>query len=188
MAQKYFKANLPKLENLRIARGWSREQLASKAILSTRTLDSIMAGKSGVLSTFSKLAKAIDTPVNALVDGFEMPQEPVNRCWSITINISAPYNAFDETKDLPEILTKLLAKVGGDELWGAKVSVGSTHITCYLTVVQYVNLKYYYEAGHLNALNITDFWYEDHRKLGRRSDSYKIWNSLKLETGQQTLG
>ena len=63
MAQKYFKANLPKLENLRIARGWSREQLASKAILSTRTLDSIMAGKSAVLSTFSKLAKALETPV-----------------------------------------------------------------------------------------------------------------------------
>ena len=100
MAQKYFKANLPKLENLRIARGWSREQLASKAILSTRTLDSIMAGKSAVLSTFSKLAKALETPVNAIVDGFEDASGTGERCWTVTINISAPYNEFDETKGI----------------------------------------------------------------------------------------
>ena len=73
MAQKYFKANVDKLESLRIARGWSREALADKALVSTRTLDSLMAGENGVLSTFAKLAKALDTPVNSLLDGYESP-------------------------------------------------------------------------------------------------------------------
>jgi transcriptional regulator with XRE-family HTH domain len=73
MAQKYFKANIEKLESLRIARGWSREALADKALVSTRTLDSLMAGENGVLSTFAKIAKALDTPVNSLLDGYETP-------------------------------------------------------------------------------------------------------------------
>ena len=58
MAQKYFKANITKLESLRISRGLSRDKLAAKAIVSPRTLDSIMAGKQAAISTFSKLAKA----------------------------------------------------------------------------------------------------------------------------------
>ena len=66
MAQKYFKANHLKLESLRIARGMSRQKLASKAIVSPRTLDSIMAGKQAVISTFSKLAKALDAPVESI--------------------------------------------------------------------------------------------------------------------------
>ena len=144
MAQKYFKANLPKLENLRIARGWSREQLASKAILSTRTLDSIMAGKSAVLSTLSKLAKALETPVETIVDGFESEslQRPPDRRWTVTISISAPYDAYDETKDLPEFLTKLLSRVGGDQIWGAEVSLGSTLIRFDLTEEQYAQFHH----------------------------------------------
>lgn len=137
MAQKYFKANLPKLENLRIARGWSREQLASKAILSTRTLDSIMAGKCAVLSTLSKLAKALETPVEAIVDGFQEPEKPAGRCWKITITLSAPYDEVDETKELPEFITKLLSRVGGDQVFMPEVSVGSIKITFYLTEDQY---------------------------------------------------
>jgi transcriptional regulator with XRE-family HTH domain len=73
MAQKYFKANIKKIESLRIPRGWSREKLASKAILSIRTLDSLMAGEDCALGTFVKLAKALDTTVDSLLDGYEPP-------------------------------------------------------------------------------------------------------------------
>jgi len=156
MAQKYFKANTTKLENLRIARGWSREQLAAKAIVSTRTLDSIMAGKQAVLSTFSKLATALQTPVNTIVDGFELPQAPYGRSWSITISISTPYDEFDETKDLPQLLKKLLERLGGDEIWGAKASAGSTKILFYLTDEQYAKLMSEYESGNLDDLNIIE--------------------------------
>jgi len=141
MAQKYFKANLPKLEKLRIARGWSREDLATEAIISTRTLDSIMAGKSAVLSTLSKLAKALETPVNEIVYGFEEPEQPGGRFWSITIKISAPYDKFDETRDLPEFITKLLERVGGDQILIPEVSKGSTTIRFSLTEEQYLRFE-----------------------------------------------
>ena len=78
----------------------------------------------------------------------------VSRCWSITINISAPYDAFDETKDLPEFLTKLLSRVGGDQIWGAEVSVGSTMIRFYLTDEQYLKFNAEYEAGNLSDLDL----------------------------------
>ena len=152
MAQKYFKANLPKLEKLRIARGWSREDLASEAIISTRTLDSIMAGKSAVLSTLSKLAKALETPVEAIVEGFQEPEMPKERCWKVTINISAPYDTYDETKDLPEFLTKLLSRIGGDQVLMPEVSAGSTLISFYLTKEQYD--KFIAEYRALNLLDL----------------------------------
>jgi len=180
MAQKYFKANLPKLENLRIARGWSREQLASKAILSTRTLDSIMSGKSAVLSTFSKLAKVLETPVNAIVDGFELPQHPRERRWTVTISISAPYDAYDETKDLPDFLKKLLNKVGGDEIWGVEASAGSTKIEFYLTDEQYAKLMSEYEAGNLDDLNITNItsqYYDGEKSCS--NDAFNLWYGLE---------
>ena len=74
MAQKYFKADIQRIQSLCISRGWSREQLASKAIVSPRTLDSIMAGKQAVLSTFAKIAKALDAPVESILEGYEPPQ------------------------------------------------------------------------------------------------------------------
>ena len=54
-------------------RGMSREKLAAKAIVSPRTLDSIMAGKQAAISTFSKLAKALDAPVESILEGYEDP-------------------------------------------------------------------------------------------------------------------
>ena len=101
MAQKYFKANHLKLESLRIARGMSRQKLASKAIVSPRTLDSIMAGKQAVISTFSKLAKALDAPVESILKDYEEPVAPIERLWTVTITVSTPFESFDETKDLP---------------------------------------------------------------------------------------
>jgi transcriptional regulator with XRE-family HTH domain len=155
MAQKYFKANHRQLEKLRVARGWSREQLASKAIVSTRTLDSIMAGKQAVLSTFSKLAKALDTPVNTIVECYEVP-EPNMRLWSITITISTPFDTFNEVDDLPDFLQKLLQRVGGNDVGNPSVSAGSTQISFYLTESQYNKLMHEYKAGNLNDLGVID--------------------------------
>jgi transcriptional regulator with XRE-family HTH domain len=188
MAQKYFKANLPKLENLRIARGWSREQLASKAILSTRTLDSIMAGKSAVLSTFSKLAKALETPVNGIVEGFELPQKPETRYWTVTIKISAPFDSFDEARDLPEWVAKLLNKVGGDEIWGVEAAAGSTLIRCHLTNEQHAALMAEFAAGNLADLDIINIDASAPSKADLRrgffylSKAFNLWGNLKFET------
>jgi transcriptional regulator with XRE-family HTH domain len=154
MAQKYFNADLKKLENLRIARGWSREQFASKAIVSTRTLDSIMAGKQAVLSTFYKLARALETPVNTIIADFEQTTPVGERRYTVTITLSVPYDSFDETKDLPEFLTKLLSRVGGNELWGVETSAGSTKILFYLTEYQHTKLIDAIEAKTLGDLHI----------------------------------
>ena len=160
MAQKYFKANITKLESLRISRGLSREKLASKAIVSTRTLDSIMAGKQAVISTFAKVAKALETPVTAIVDGFEEPEIPKERCWKVTITLSAPYDGFDETKELPEFLTKLLSRIGGDQVLMPEVSVGSIKIQFYLTDEQHLPFHSQYmeivaDLSRLGLVNTT---------------------------------
>jgi len=184
MAQKYFKANHLKLEKLRVERGLSREELAARAIVSTRTIDSIMAGKSAVLSTYSKLAKALRTPINTIIDGFEMPSVPYKKTWSITISISTPYDEFDETKDLPPILKKLVERLGGDEIWGAEVSAGSTNISFYLTDEQHAKLISEYDAGTLSDLGIIDIQaYNTYPAVAHRA--FAVWNTLKRATSWQ---
>ncbi len=113
-----------------------------------------MAGKQAVLSTFSKLANALDVPIQTLVDGFELPTKPEERTWKITLTISTPYDEFDEAGDLPELLTKLLKRLGGDEIWGAKASAGSTKIEFYLTLQQAREFAKQRKAGNLSDLNI----------------------------------
>lgn len=166
MAQKYFKASIMKLESLRVARGWSREELASKAIVSTRTLDSLMAGKPGVLSTFSKIAKALGTPVDTIIDipqeKLALPKLPGNRCIEIVIRIPTDFDKFDETKQLPKVLRRIASMLGGDEIWGAEVEAGSTAIRFYLTKEQYQKFIAAYEAGELKDLAIIDIKANDY--------------------------
>ena len=154
MAQKYFKANHQKLENLRVARGWSREQLAAKAIVSTRTLDSIMAGKQAVLSTFSKLAKALDAPLESILEGYENPAAPEERLWKVTITVSTPFDRFDETKDLPVFLSRLFSKLGGDGISCINVKPGSTKINVALSSEQVINIVTAYLTRKLDVLKV----------------------------------
>jgi transcriptional regulator with XRE-family HTH domain len=179
MAQKYFQANLQTLERLRVARGWSREQLAAKAIVSTRTLDSIMAGKQAVLFTFSKLAKALDTPVTEIVDGFEEPKPRGDRRYTVTITISAPYDEYDEAKDLPEFLQKLLSRVGGDQIWGVEAKAGSVEIRFCLTEEQHAKLIAALEAGTLGDLDIVRM--DVHWDANLRPDEPTLYDDIYPE-------
>lgn len=134
MAQKYFKANLERIESLRIARGWSRDALAAKAILSIRTLDSIVAGEQGVLSTFRKIAKAFEVPIESILEGYveqpdPPPSQPKERRYRVTFEIATPYDDFDESKDLPKFFAMLFKRFGGDDLPDPTVTPGSTKIT-----------------------------------------------------------
>jgi len=154
MAQKYFKANHPKLESLRIARGMSRQKLADKAIVSPRTLDSIMAGKQAAISTFSKLAKALDAPVESILEGYEDPDAPIERLWKVTITISTPFDRFDETKDLPVFLSRLSSLLGGDGISCINVKPGSTKINVDLTNDQVINIVTTYLRRRLDVLKV----------------------------------
>jgi transcriptional regulator with XRE-family HTH domain len=154
MAQKYFKANHPKLESLRIARGMSRQKLADKAIVSPRTLDSIVAGKQAALSTFSKLAKALDAPVESILEGYEDPVVPEERLWKVTITISTPFDRFDETKDLPVFLSRLYSLLGGDGVSFINVKPGSTKINVALTNEQVFKIVTAYLTSKLDVLKV----------------------------------
>jgi transcriptional regulator with XRE-family HTH domain len=154
MAQKYFKANITRLENLRIERGWSREVLADKAIVSTRTLDSLMAGGSGTLSTFTKIARALSVEIGRILDGYDDPEPPKERVWMVTITVSTPFDQFDETRDLPLFLSRLLSKLGGNDLALIETGPGSTEITLDLTDRQLYDVTEAFLDKRLNDMSV----------------------------------
>jgi transcriptional regulator with XRE-family HTH domain len=157
MARTYFKANVKEIESLRIARGWSsRQRLAEKAIISLRTIDSIMAGENALLSTFTKIAKAFDVPVESILEDYEKPESCKGRVWEITIQIRTPYAEFDETKDLPLLISELMKRVGGREFWSPETTPGSTIIRIYVEGDQMSALLAAFQAGQLDDLGIVD--------------------------------
>lgn len=155
MGQKYFKANVDRIESTRISRGLSLEQVASKAVVSTRTLDSLMAGGRGAISTFAKIAKALEVPIESILEGYEDPEPPKERLWTVTITVSTPFKDFDETRDLPFFLSKLLLKLGGDGFSREEVKPGSTNISMGMNRDQVLLLVRRYLSGRLAYMEVT---------------------------------
>jgi transcriptional regulator with XRE-family HTH domain len=73
MAQKYVKANIAAVQRLCVQRCLTQEALADKAEVHVRTINNLMAGKPVLLDTFGRVAKALDTPVELLMDGYKPP-------------------------------------------------------------------------------------------------------------------
>lgn len=114
MAQKYFRPDVEAIERLRINKGWALPTLAERAVVSKRTIDSIMAGNEVVISTLTKLAKALNVPVDSLdVDRAKRAEPPPDgRFFEMTIRLRVPFDQFDETRDLFRIIDGLGRKFG----------------------------------------------------------------------------
>lgn len=138
MALRTFKPDVAKIERLRIQKGWALPDLAAKACVSKRTIDSIMLGKEVVISTISRVAKALGVSPDELIAGFD--QEPVlppkGKRFEVAFRIDVRFQGdeahdldfeeFDEASDLLaflEKLTKLIAPLlGGIEVTGVEKS------------------------------------------------------------------
>ena len=92
------------IKRLRVAKGWSVEVLADKAICSPKTLQNIENGKRVYLSTLSKIAAklALNVEVMTLVEGGKPPPEPPKppSCVQFQLVVSIPFDQFDESEQL----------------------------------------------------------------------------------------
>lgn len=110
MGKETHKPNIAKIEELRIRKGWSLDQLAVRSVLSGRTLNNIVKGESVVISTIAKLAKALDVEPATLLEGFEPEQPSAEPMLSrLKLIYSTPFDEFDETAELPKVLEAMRA-------------------------------------------------------------------------------
>jgi len=69
------KPNIKRVHELRVARGWSQEQLAKVAGLSPRTVQRLEAGEGAALDTLQAIAGAFDIEVSEVLAA-EKPLPP----------------------------------------------------------------------------------------------------------------
>jgi len=67
MPTKTLSLDAAKIDRLRIQKGWALDTLARKAIVSNRTVDSVMAGKGVMVSTAKKLANALEVGMDDIM-------------------------------------------------------------------------------------------------------------------------
>ena len=107
MSQRTFKPDAEKIDKLRVQKGWALPDLARKACVSNRTIDSIMLGNEVVISTLAKVANAFDAPVDSLIVGYVAEPPVKTKRFTVAFRMAVEYEEFDEAKDLIQFLAAL---------------------------------------------------------------------------------
>jgi hypothetical protein len=92
-----------------------------------------------------------------LIDGDDAPLErrrKKERVIRITFEVSTPYDEFDESSDLVNLLQALVNRLGGKEMEPTGVEEGSTLVEVEMTLEQFLELAEAYADGRLDDLNI----------------------------------
>lgn len=143
------------IQRRRVEKGWRVEDLAQKARCSPRTVENVERGANVYLYTLSKFAQALGVEVAALMAGAAPPDPPKKeRVWKVMIQVSTPYEEFDESNDLVKLLQALVSRLGGEEMEPTQVRKGSTRIEVEMTLEQMVKLIEAFIHDELDDLNI----------------------------------
>lgn len=109
-------ANGKAVQGLRAAKGWSVEELAAKAGLSTGTIQNLERGQRVFLCTLRKCAEALGVECSQIMasgDTEPIPEYPPR--FEITIKLSFDYSAFDQCESFVSRIERLAAALGFTE-------------------------------------------------------------------------
>ena len=101
------------ITSLRIEKGWRIDDLASKAICSAKTVENCERGKSVLVVTLAKIAKALGAEIRDLVENADKPRAETllpGPFIELTMKLIVPFERFDETSDLFVFLQGLTQK------------------------------------------------------------------------------
>lgn len=146
------------IQRLRIEKGWRVEDLARKAGCSLKTVENVEKGENIYVYTLKRIANALDVePSELLIDEDDAPSARMpkkERVWKITLEVSTPYDEFDESSDLVSLLQALVSRLGGGGIEPTGLQEGSTLIEVEMTLEQFLELAEAYADGRLDDLNI----------------------------------
>jgi transcriptional regulator with XRE-family HTH domain len=142
------------LERLRKAAGLTIEDLADKSGVSTRTLNSYTAGKEARISSLKYVADALGVEFRTLLKqppSKELLQSPVEKRVQIDINVSIPYETFEESSQLAAFLAMLQSVLSPQSNINViRVKEGSTIITVEMDIEDVVKLLELFFKESLN--------------------------------------
>ncbi len=146
------------IQRLRIEKGWRVEDLARRAGCSLKTVENVEKGENIYVYTLKRIANALGVePSELLIDVDDAPPERMRkkeRVWKITLEVSTPYDEFDESSDLVSLLQALVSRLGGGGIEPTGIQEGSTLIEVEMTLEQFLELAEAYADGRLDDLHI----------------------------------
>src|SRR5579885_3000893 len=146
------------IQRLRIEKGWRVEDLANRAGCSLKTVENVEKGENVYIYTLKRVANALGVePSELLIDEDDVPSARMRkkeRVWKITLEVSTPYDEFDESSDLVNLLQALVSRLGGGGIEPTGLQEGSTVIEVEMTLEQFLELAEAYADGRLDDLNI----------------------------------
>lgn len=157
-----------KIRNLREARGWQVQDLADKAECSLKTVNNVEKGRPCFKSTLVRFAKVFGVQYDALLPQGAVstetqgtPPAKPDPLVMITINLTIPFQDFDETDEL----TALIKHVKGlimkkDDFVDVTVKNGSTIIVITMTETEALQFTEAYGDGKLKVLPMSGFGIE----------------------------
>lgn len=168
MAQKYVKANVSAVQKLCVQRCLTQEALADKAEVSVRTINNLMAGKPVLLDTFGRVAKALDTSVDSLFEGYEPPavqrrgaESPPDHSEAlskqrihITLNFgdNAPFNVESRKKFIENIIAQAIE--AEDQIVVIEIIKGSTIVELDMSEEDALRLVAAFTEARLDSIDV----------------------------------
>jgi len=175
------------IKRLRVAKGWTVEDLAGKAICSPKTLQNIEKGNRVYLSTLSKLAKplALNVEIMTLVQGGKPPAQPPEPPKpqpqvQMQFVLSIPFDQFDESAQLGgfiEFLKQFMKGGGNVNVLG--VTPGSTIITVAVSIEDMLALASAFKAGKLAEMQVADCYPLVNIPIIDPRDTYKTYDPTR---------
>jgi len=158
MRQRTYQINTANLSKLLTRHGWTLADLATHAVVSTRTIDSLMAGHKVFISTARKIAAALKVAVDAILEGGELPEQAQSvKKFEVVFKIGNKFDSFDESKNLIKFIKELCAATKDqDGIEMVKVQPGCVEITVQMSEADIARLCDAWLHKKFLGMNIID--------------------------------
>lgn len=153
-----FTPNGPKIKACRVSKGWTVEDLSRKAILSTKTIESLEASRPVYLCTLRKCATALGLETNELLEELSNDPDPPPANSNVVpvhvhIHLSVDLSEFDESDQFTALLKHVIAVIVAKSPVNVKdINTGSTNIILEMTGEDAASLLIAFTQNRLPAI------------------------------------
>ena len=151
---KTVKADGEKIQALRIAKGWSQDDLANVSGISVKTVSTAERGGLVLPCTLNRIARALDEDISKLFYGVDPMPAPRRKVLTITIEVDEQIAVLDEATGVVTFLDALNAFIQASVLEPKRIKYGSLFITVELTKQEFLRLIASYCDNKLQELGI----------------------------------
>lgn len=184
--QRYHQPRVEVIERLMMKHGFTRESLAQKAGTSINTLRKRLNGEPAPMCTFKKLATALKTTPDVIIEGYDAAPdvlEPPPPRTQADVVIGKNFSDFDEGQELQELIARFKKLVRAKfKVVVIAIDDGSVRLGLNMAMDDLLRLVDAFAARRLDEVGITAIRLPDSSRTHRRVNSRAKRRSRILNT------